>query len=111
MDLFQENTFYLSSTLFARHFSYDELVTFLNNGQLDKHPLFTPTYLCGQYVYYYATSIEEINKPSTINKRVFKSEFGFLKKLGVNFDEDMALKYAVNFKRMLDNESAILKWY
>lgn len=111
MNLFTGNTFYLSSMLFGRHFSYPDLAAFLNKREVDKHSLFTPTYLCGQYAYYSATEMDEIGKKSSINKSVFKSQLKLLKELGVVFDQEMALKYALNFKRMLDNDLAELKWF
>lgn len=47
----------------------------------------------------------------SVNIRTFKSELKLLEKVGVKFDYELALNYAVYFKTMLDNENTKLTWY
>ena len=84
---------------------YSKLVPFLTRDHTDRHQKFSTAYLAGQYAYFAATSRD------TVNKRNFKDELKFLRELGIRFDHDQALQYAVYFSGMLDNPSSKLKWY
>lgn len=101
----RNNTFVLSHAVFNGFATFDVLKEHLIKGELHKHPLLTTAYLCGQYAYYTATSMD------SINKRTFKSELKMLKDIGVAFDFDAALSHAIFFTKMLDNDSAKLIWY
>ena len=95
----------LSAKIYVGFHKFDDLKEFLSRGAVDQHPLLTTTYLCGQYAYYSSTSMD------SVNIRTFKSELKLLEKVGVKFDYELALNYAVYFKTMLDNENTKLTWY
>lgn len=99
------NTFILSNAIVRGFHTYPELKTYLEQGEVEKHPILTSTYLCGQHAYYFSTSMD------SINKRTMQSELTLLKKIGVKFDMEVALNHALNFVKMLDNPTAKLIWY
>lgn len=83
---------------------FSKLVPFFAMDHTVRHPKFTSEYLAGQYAYYAATSKD------TVNKRTFKDELKFLRELGIKFDADQALRYAVYLSGILDYQSSKLKW-
>ena len=101
----ENKIFILSRAVYSGLGTFDTIKSHLNKGEFDKHPLLTTNYLCGQYAYYAATSMD------SINSRTFKAELKLLKDIGVLFDFDAALSHAEHFKKMLDNDSAELIWY
>lgn len=101
----KNNSFVLSRAVYSGLGTFDAVKAHLIKGELDKHPLLTTTYLCGQYAYYAATAMD------SINRRTFRAELKLLNDIGVVFDFDAALRHAEHFKRMLDNDSAELIWY
>lgn len=84
---------------------YQKIQPFLSLDHRHRHVNFTIEYLAGQYAYYASTSND------TVHKRAFKSELKFLKELGVQFNRDEALEFAVYFSGMLDHPQSKLAWY
>lgn len=101
----ESKIFILSKKVFSGFDKYAELKAHLINGECEKHPLLTTTYLCGQYAYYTATSIDQVNL------RTFKAELKFLKEMGIPFDFEGAISCAKHLLKMLDNENAKLVFY
>lgn len=99
------NSFVVSRTVFRGFLSFEALKDHLMKAEVDKHPLLTTAYLCGQYAYYSATSMD------SVNKRTFKSELKLLRESGVTFDQEEALSHAEHLAKMLNNDSAKLAWY
>lgn len=83
---------------------YTEIAKFMAQDHTSRHTKFTTEYLAGQYAYYAATSRD------SVHKRTFKNELKFLKELGVLFNPDEALGFAVYFSGMLNNPTSTLKW-
>lgn len=98
-----ENEFVVCNSIL--NMSFCQIAPFLAQNHTVRHRKFTTEYLAGQYAYYASTSID------VVNKRTFKNELKFLKELGVNFNHDEALSFAVYFSGMLDNPTSTLRWY